>query len=389
MKKVLGFLAIITFLAAPLNAAAAVKAGETCKKAGITATASSKKFTCVRSGEKLVWNKGVLITKPKQVESATSTPSSKAKPVPSNMPLPSNWPLEKPADARLILIADSAVRKYIANATISPKINLLTGPKTDRIAASEYVKYLNQAAIGWGKDWLPEEVDVALAQIDDYEWIRPIWKKYGLNGGGFDDSEANWRRNGPNCNQGSAISGVKPFFWGCMPINQLKVIGLTKFGPHEYTHLVQYGIIYFQSGKKVANFPFLLAEGSADFYGVTYASTESNVQINWENYWTTGYFNQEARIALKGASESELAAMLNDAMRSGKIAPQHWYWTGAYATARLVAAKGHEGFVSYMRKYGESGDVFKSFEDVYGMPFEKFAALLAPEIKNLARGLRG
>jgi len=45
---------------APLNAATP-KAGAKCTKAGITATAAGKKFTCVKSGNKLVWNKGVAV----------------------------------------------------------------------------------------------------------------------------------------------------------------------------------------------------------------------------------------------------------------------------------------------------------------------------------------
>lgn len=40
---------------------AGVKAGAKCSKAGTTATAAGKKFTCVKSGTRLVWNKGVTI----------------------------------------------------------------------------------------------------------------------------------------------------------------------------------------------------------------------------------------------------------------------------------------------------------------------------------------
>jgi hypothetical protein len=32
-----------------------------CKKAGQTITAAGKKFTCVKSGKKLVWSKGVVV----------------------------------------------------------------------------------------------------------------------------------------------------------------------------------------------------------------------------------------------------------------------------------------------------------------------------------------
>lgn len=61
LKRRIAFLTISSlFLSLPLIPAnAAVKAGSTCKKVGITSTASSKTYTCIKSGKKLVWNKGV------------------------------------------------------------------------------------------------------------------------------------------------------------------------------------------------------------------------------------------------------------------------------------------------------------------------------------------
>jgi hypothetical protein len=52
-------------LVTPLQAATP-KAGAKCTKAGATVTAAGKKFTCVKSGTKLVWSKGVAVkTAPK------------------------------------------------------------------------------------------------------------------------------------------------------------------------------------------------------------------------------------------------------------------------------------------------------------------------------------
>jgi hypothetical protein len=61
LKKSIAFLSVFSlFLTSPvISANAAVKAGSACKKAGITSTASSKTYTCIKSGKKLVWNKGV------------------------------------------------------------------------------------------------------------------------------------------------------------------------------------------------------------------------------------------------------------------------------------------------------------------------------------------
>jgi hypothetical protein len=69
---------VASLLVVPINAIAAVKAGDVCKKAGSTATISGKKFTCVKSGKKLVWNKGVLTAKPSPttISSTTTSPST-------------------------------------------------------------------------------------------------------------------------------------------------------------------------------------------------------------------------------------------------------------------------------------------------------------------------
>jgi polyhydroxybutyrate depolymerase len=60
LKRRIAFLAIISlFSSLPLTpVSAAVKAGASCSKAGITSIASGKKFTCIKSGKKFVWDKG-------------------------------------------------------------------------------------------------------------------------------------------------------------------------------------------------------------------------------------------------------------------------------------------------------------------------------------------
>ena len=89
MKKVLGSLIALALFLVPMNAIAAVKAGDACKKAGTTATANGKKYTCIKSGKKLVWNKGVAIAKPVPAATPTPTPTSTPTPSPTVVPTPS------------------------------------------------------------------------------------------------------------------------------------------------------------------------------------------------------------------------------------------------------------------------------------------------------------
>ena len=75
-----------------VSASAAVKAGAKCTKAGATATASGKKFLCIKSGKKLVWNKGVAIKaapKPELnpvIKPVEPTPTATSSPTPTPTP---------------------------------------------------------------------------------------------------------------------------------------------------------------------------------------------------------------------------------------------------------------------------------------------------------------
>jgi M6 family metalloprotease-like protein len=85
-------LALTFSLALPTAAEAAVKAGAPCTKAGQSSNAAGKKYTCVKNGKKLIWNKGVTIggAKPSQATSisteATSTTTNPSTVVATSIP---------------------------------------------------------------------------------------------------------------------------------------------------------------------------------------------------------------------------------------------------------------------------------------------------------------
>ena len=65
MRKIILAAILVASLFVPVSAqAATAKAGASCPKVKTTQIVGSKKFTCVKSGKKLVWNKGVAIPKP-------------------------------------------------------------------------------------------------------------------------------------------------------------------------------------------------------------------------------------------------------------------------------------------------------------------------------------
>ncbi len=89
---------IVALLSAVLvvpSSSGAIKAGTACKKAGLQTVDSGRKYTCIKQGKKLVWNKGVVIkVTPAAIPSpsASPTPSSTSSPVASPTPTPSFTP---------------------------------------------------------------------------------------------------------------------------------------------------------------------------------------------------------------------------------------------------------------------------------------------------------
>jgi len=77
-KKLIAFLSILSFfLSTPvIPANAAAKAGAKCNKAGTTEVVKDKSYTCVKSGNKLAWNKGVTSKKVGAAQPTLPTPTS-------------------------------------------------------------------------------------------------------------------------------------------------------------------------------------------------------------------------------------------------------------------------------------------------------------------------
>ena len=92
MKKLLALLVTAALFLVPLSAVAAVKVGAACSKLGATSTYAGKKYTCIKSGKKLVWDKGVATVAPKPTATATPTPSPTAIPTPTATATPTPTP---------------------------------------------------------------------------------------------------------------------------------------------------------------------------------------------------------------------------------------------------------------------------------------------------------
>jgi hypothetical protein len=77
-----------------------VTPGSACKVLNQKIVSQNKTFTCMKSGKKLMWNKGVVVVKPVQTSTTASTPTSTtsstltAAPAPTATPTPTAALLE-------------------------------------------------------------------------------------------------------------------------------------------------------------------------------------------------------------------------------------------------------------------------------------------------------
>jgi M6 family metalloprotease-like protein len=94
MKKFLTIVLLFSFLNINL-ANASVKTGASCSKLNATSTSSGYKYTCIKSGKKLVWSKGVKIV---IKATPTPTPTLTTKPIPKPIQTATPKPTQKTDD---------------------------------------------------------------------------------------------------------------------------------------------------------------------------------------------------------------------------------------------------------------------------------------------------
>ena len=161
-------------------ASAAVKPGTKCTKLGQTSTSAGIKYTCVKSGKKLVWNKGVVVKKaaPVPTPSATVTPTSTPTPTPTASEPP------KTSDPFSVYGMDAerfkAVDEYGAKIVASRKkdaasiISILETPNDETVirmtqnAQFAYSVYEQFMPLGFAPKWIVGESENWLrSQIKD------------------------------------------------------------------------------------------------------------------------------------------------------------------------------------------------------------------------------
>jgi len=391
-----GILVALAITLVPVSAISAQKIipGSTCKVLKQKTVYLNKTYTCVKSGMKLVWDKGVVLVKPTPTPTPTptSTPTPTPSPTPTSTPTPTPTPIY-PAEPTSFddLIENYKGIAYAAwskssgvinssNAT-SPAIKMITGPNTKlRIEnPSTIFDLIARLYPGYGPS---KDFTVLSFGYDDREWaqvqLNTLPPKDPTAIGWVAYTGCDTRQT---CLGGNMFTGDKG--------QQLLVLVMEvccgdqvpgMLEAHEYTHGVQQNQMKFAQPWPPSDAypPVWLHEGGAHF--------SQNVVINYQSF--------DKYLSFRRDSASNI---FNDSKITSQWIQEYlganpdltWYrkydrWTmfvmGAMFIEALVAIKGPESTMEVWKLAGTGLKFSQAFEKVYGISFEKALPIISKAI---------
>jgi hypothetical protein len=377
MKKWLGSFIALTLILAPVNAIAAVKAGDVCKKAGSTATAGGKKFTCVKTGKKLVWNKGVAITAPKPTVTPAPSPSPTVYVPPGFVDLVENY-------RGIPEVVWKEARKLAEIGTLKSSFTIEIGPNTKiQQGLDDPRVYLEQASRLWSKFDQAQSTRVFIYNFQDLAWAQQ--KNLALGGSWFKPEDLAANCSSPSsCGAfGGSYRGVGQIFFGVpirdyFPFNLGFVRGAYV---HEFSHVVQYSQFASQpSLNGYATLPCWFSEGQPQVPGQALGfTTLSDYKLSRDSSFSQpagalGDYSQDS--ILKFYS---LAGVSKDGLCAASIR-QRIYDVGFMTVEALASIKGIESTMQVVAGVSQGLTFNQSFEKVYGISWNEAAPILAKVI---------
>ena len=352
-KKLITFFSILSLSLslsqAPANAVA--KAGAKCAKAGITEVVKDKSYTCVKTGKKLVWNKGVKGVK---VAPISLTRREKA--------------------------FSEVKRVYDLSSSYQPTVEYIFASDAPQNFAEVIKEVIPISARFWSSEFKPTtEFPIILGSPASVEWVNDELKRYGLVLPRH--ARESITNQGENAGKGdvekSSRGAVTYYVIGKEKDRSIKAgneINQRGFVAHEYVHAVAISII----GHRQKGIPGWSVEGSAQYYGIAIAALmaeQPNAMMNRISTEQLSYLpRQEGKLIPHSLNKDDLYKTVITMEQGG---PTCWepkylcYTAGFLFTEVLVADHGHDKFVDWW-KLSRKKNWEVAFEEVYGIQIDKW-----------------
>lgn len=369
MRKCLAVLTVLVLAISPIQASAAVKAGVACKKVGATSISGGMKYTCVKSGKKLVWNMGVKVATPKPSIAPTATPTPVATPSPTPTPTPAKtfnslwekYDWSKPASA------DAIVKK--ATDSFKSYTSTIRNPDaTVKVVAQQGV---DQTLINWVKDGatfvartfaypkLSREFVNVIAI--DKAWLEETYVKEGFSAREVQDRIGGFNAGAP------AFGGSTTNTWNYATIQKENLLNRDKSGTaqtagHEFFHSIQQNLAGVNPGVDGSKIPNWFWEGPAMFVGAQTTNTLGIITYLQSRQTMIDRYKNGAPIN-RSSTLSEIKA------NNGVVDP---YAIGSAGTEFIVANVGIEKFLNIYAQLGTGKSFADAFKTATGVELDDF-----------------
>jgi hypothetical protein len=394
MRKHLRLVALLLPLAlvAPTSEAA-VKAGSACSKVGTKSVSSGKTYTCVKSGKKLVWNKGVVVSvakpAPSPKQSVSETPSLKPASATKLEPIYVNLTFDNLIEnsANVSFTAWKKSSETIAASTSKSKsLTIFTGAQT--VPLYKDVTYaMNQVSKLFPNKAEPTEILWIRYNFSDLAWANSTAKEklskadynhIAFNQGG-NLADSNCDSQSKNCRgsyQQTGLSGIALVMQG-VENNQSQDSNRMTTGmleAHEYFHALQRIPIMF-TGVQLWP-PAWWREGGAEWV--------QNMSINYSNYDKyQSFLRDDCSPACLKLSESDFVEFLSAA--NGNFLPTKFdsflnYSFGSHVIEILVALRGADALIDMYAEMGKGKTFSDAFQSFYGLSWNDAIPLLAKSV---------
>ena len=330
---------------------AAAKAGAKCLKVGSKSVVGAKTFTCIKSGNKMVWDRGV--------NKATLIPKTR--------------------EEKAFELVRAA---YLASPAYKAPITYVVAEKYNQ-RFFELIKTGTEASAKFFQNYYKPQSEIPLIMADgeDIEWMISSMSKYGheldnfgrksFSTGGFGNALTNGKST-ILIYTGTPGKGKDIYAYGDMG-----------FGVHEYVHVVTAGIVGKESkfGEVIPRWAY---EGSASYFGNSIAEllpgkgelSQRPMKRKFKTFYESAknFLVRSSVPILHSLSSQQLYdTFMSPEIDAGNCPSAYCYTTGQFLTEALIADYGIDTYISWWRT-SINTPWRSAFEKTFGVNFNQWLA---------------